>query len=121
MLKLRKKRPIIAHVTEQTIRKTHLKVHRKKARNSLEKSPLNELTRLLLSSIQIIALSINSRNFFFEEVHSPWHSKQASSVHNLAETFLEFFPYTFRCVFLPVFSITQATNSSDFPLFPLFP
>jgi hypothetical protein len=30
------------------------------------------------------------RYFFFEEVFSPWHSKQASSAHDLAKTFLSF-------------------------------
>ena len=37
-----------------------------------------------------LALLLLARYFFFEEVFSPWHSKQASSAHDLAKTFLSF-------------------------------
>ena len=42
-----------------------------------------------------LALLLLARCFFFEEVFSPWHSKQASSAHDLAKTFLSF------CILFP--------------------
>ncbi|MDN5554343.1 hypothetical protein [Prevotella sp.] len=40
-----------------------------------------------------LALLLLARYFFFEEVFSPWHSKQVSSAHDLAKTFLNFFDF----------------------------
>jgi len=37
-----------------------------------------------------LALLLLARYFFFEQVFSSWHSKQASSAHGLAKTFLGF-------------------------------
>ena len=37
-----------------------------------------------------LALLLLARYFFFEEVFSSWHSKQASSAHDLTKTFLSF-------------------------------
>ena len=37
-----------------------------------------------------LALLLLARYFFFEEVFLSWHSKQASSAHGLAKTFLCF-------------------------------
>ena len=65
----KEKRPNITHVTEQAIRKTHLKVHRKKAR----KFPLSYVQRKLVyfaMTRELILRKIRLRNILLKELSS---------------------------------------------------
>ena len=53
---------------------------------------MSELIRLLLAQYKY-SKYLSQANFFLEEVPSPWHSKHASSAHDLTKTFLSFLPF----------------------------
>ena len=99
----RKKRPNFAHVVaENTSRKTYLKVHRKKTR----KFPLSYVQRKLVyfaMTRELILRKIRLRNIL------------------LCELFCWLFLAPLGAVLCQFSETTWANNSSEFPLFPLFP